>query len=192
MNGKLKTPSKQHEESIYFISSKNASTCSILIGKSCYRSLLDTGAECSLMRGDIYHQHKDNTTQLTTSPVTLRNTSGKVIDTLCMATFTWKFGSEYLTQTFCISDHIKTSIILGQDFICENNVYLKLGENVCEINGKQVPLIPQEEIISFVCMAESVQIPPQQVFTCYGKYHWNLEVKDNQDIELSQVTTGFL
>ncbi len=192
MNGKLKTPSKQHEESIYFVSSKNDSTCSILIKKSRYRSLLDTGAECSLMRGDIYRQLKDNKTQLTTSPVTLRNASGKVIDTLGMATFTLKFGSEDLTQTFCISDHIKTSIILGQDFICKNNVYLKLGGNICEINGKQVPLIPQEEITSFVRMAESVQIPPQHVFTCYSKYHQNLEVKDNQNLELSQVTTGFL
>ncbi len=35
---------------------------------------------------DIYCQLKDNKTQLTTSPVTLRNASGKVIDTLGMAT----------------------------------------------------------------------------------------------------------
>ena len=117
----------------------------------------------------------------------------KQINVLGNIKLPFTFGSEKVKQQFCVSDHIKTPIILGRDFICKYNIYLKIGEQKCEINGKEVSLTDHDEITSFIRLTDSIEIPPQHVFSCKGKYHKQFNIEDkNSDLMITQIDTGFM
>ncbi len=177
----------------YYISNKNPSTCSIKIMNQNFRSLIDSGSDLCMVRSDIFNKiNKGKNLSLKPSTKVLRNASGKIINVLGTVTINFELGSMTFKQTFYVSDKIKTAIILGRDFICDNNVYLKLGEGTCEINGKVIPLVDLDEITSLVRLAENVQIPPQHLVSCYAKYHSNFDIKPNSDLIVRQVETSFL
>ena len=179
-------------ECFYFISNKNPASCVIHVKNQKFRALLDTGADVSLLRNDIFERIKDRKSELEPSNIILRNASGKNINVLGQTELQFHLGSESLSQKFCVSDQLKTPIILGRDFLCTYNVYIKLGEHKLEINGKTIPLVHFDDVTSLVRLAETIQIPPQYVCTTYGKYHNSFDVTGEVDLLVNQVETGFL
>ena len=162
------------------------------MAKQKFRTLVDTGADCCLLRGDIYNNIRSPATPLLPSGVILQNASGKHIPLLGKVSLKFEMGGQSLSQEFQVSNAIKTPVILGRDFITEKNLYIKLGENKCELNGQEIPLCDFDEITSIVRLTEPIEIPAQHVVSTYGEYHKHFDYSEGKPLLVQQTTSNFL
>ena len=188
---KVKNTPTEHVSAQY-ISSKNPASCLLRLKGQPVRALLDTGADICLLRHDIFEKLKLDRQLLEQSKLTLKNASGKEIRVLGKITLTFDLAGEQLTQVFHVSDQIKTTVILGRDFLCDNNIVIRMGENTFELNGKSIPLAHINEVTGLIRLTENLQIPPQHACGCYGRYHKDFDHSPGSNLMVLQADSGFI
>jgi hypothetical protein len=105
-----------------------------------------------------------------------------------------KIGTQFLFQNFQICPEMKQPLILGTDFLYQNDVRIWLSRNQITVNNENIMLTDYETIVSLVRLTEDIEIPAQHVVSTFGKYNKNKYMpKDgNFVLQLTHVNTGFL
>ena len=97
--------------------------CKVRFGQMEIISLIDTGAEISVLRKDVYTQipsqlvkkQEASTVEYCLGP------DGSALYPFCTATVRLKLNGYVFTHTFIVLETLKKSMILGSDFLCKEN-----------------------------------------------------------------------
>ena len=92
--------------------SGSPSSCLVKIGKQRFRTLVDTGAECSLMHRHIYDQLKDRP-KLLNKKVCLQSANGTELKCDRFISVQICIGGTEMSQDFCVIRDLNRNMILG-------------------------------------------------------------------------------
>ena len=178
-NIKGNLPQKTYKISV----SGSPNSCLVKIGRQRFRTLVDTGAECSLMHRRIYDQLK-NKPRLTNKKVCLQSANGTELKCDGSITLQICIGGAEMSQDFYVIQDLNRNLILGLDWLKQNNVRIYFDLKCLRINGKHY--VNLEEDIH-TCL-----IKPQTAKICYGKVRENPDLPVGQSYEILQIDKGFL
>ena len=155
------------------------------------RTLVDTGAECSLMHRRIYDQLK-NKPRLINKKVCLQSANGSEL--ICDGCITVQvcIGGTEMSQDFYVIRDLNRNLILGLDWLKQNNVRIYFDLKCLRINGKHYVSLEDIHIASTVRMKRTRLIKPQTAMICYGKVRENPDLPVGQSYEISQIDKGFI
>ena len=146
----------------------NPKSCIVKLGKQKFRTLVDTGAECSLMHCRIYDQLK-NKPMLNNKKACLKSANGFELKCDDCITVQICIGGTKMSQIFYVVRDLNRNIILGLDWLKQNNVRIYFDLKCLRINGKHyVHLVEDIHIASTVRMKKTCLIKPQTAMICYG------------------------
>ena len=153
---------------------------------------MDTGAECSLMHRRIYDQLKDKP-KLVNKRVCLQSANGSELKCDGCVTVQICIGGTEVSQAFYVIRDLNRNLILGLDWMKQNNVRIYMDLKCLRINGKHyVNLEKDIHVASTVRMKRTCLIKPQTAMTCYGKVRENPDIPAGQSYEISQIDRGFI
>ena len=172
--------------------SGSPNSCLVKIGKQRYRTLVDTGAECSLMHRRIYDQLK-NKPRLINKKVCLQSANGTELKCDGCITVQICIGGTEMSQDFYVIRDLNRNLILGLDWLKQNNVRIYFDLKCLRINGKHYVNLEEDiHIASTVRMKKTCLIKPQTAMICYGKVRENPDLPVGQSYEITQIDKGFL
>ena len=172
--------------------SGSPNSCLVKIGKQRYRTLVDTGAECSLMHRRIYDQLK-NKPSLINKKVCLQTANGTELKCDGCITVQICIGGTEMSQDFYVIRDLNRNLILGLDWLKQNNVRIYFDLKCLRINGKHYVNLEEDiHIASTVRMKKTCLIKPQTAMICYGKVRENPDLPVGQSYEITQIDKGFL
>ena len=187
-NIKGNLPQKTYKISV----SGSPNSCLVKIGKQRFRTLVDTGAECSLMHRRIYDQLK-NKPRLTNNKVCLQSANGTELKCDGSITLQICIGGTEMSQDFYVIRDLNRNLILGLDWLKQNNVRIYFDLKCLRINGKNYVNLEEDiHIASTVRMKNTCLIKPQTAKICYGKVRENPDLPVGQSYEILQIDKGFL
>ena len=96
--------------------SGNPNSCLVTIGKQKFRSLVDTGAEVSLMHHRVYNGLKDKP-KLKPKKVYLQTAGSTPLTVLGCVDVTFRIGGTEVSQEFHVVSNLNRNLILGLDFM---------------------------------------------------------------------------
>ena len=144
------------------------------------RNLVDTRGECSLMYCRIYDQLK-NKPRLNNKKACLQFANGSESECDSCITVQICIGGTEMSQDFYVIRDLNRNIILGLDWLKQNNVRIYFDLKCLRINGKYYVHLEEDiYIASTVRMKRTCLIKPQTAMTCYGK------VRENQNLTIGE------
>ena len=105
-------------------------------------------------------------------------------------TLTFRLGTHSYTQLFYISKHISQSVILGRDFLIENQVVIRFDDHCIEINNETISLEEDNYMMSLVKLTNTIVIPPQSSMLCYARARNNQRIDTSESYLVSAINTG--
>ena len=172
--------------------SGSPNSCLVKIGKQRFRTLVDTGAECSLMHRRIYDQ-LNNKPKLTHKKVCLQSANGLNLGVTVALLYSFCIGSTEMSQDFFVIRDLNRNLILGLDWLKRNNVRIYFDLKCLRINGKHYVNLEEDiHIASTVRMKKTCLIKPNTAMICYGKVRENPDIPIGVSYEVSQIDKGFL
>ena len=144
------------------------------------------------MHRRIYDQLK-NKPRLINKKVCLQSANGSEL--ICDGCITVQvcIGGTEMSQDFYVIRELNRNLILGLDWLKQNNVRIYFDLKCLRINGKHY--VNSEEdihIASTVRMKRTCLIKPQTAMICYGKVRENPDLPVGQSYEISQIDKGFI
>ena len=168
--------------------SGSPNSCLANIGKQRIRTLVDTGAECSLMHRRIYDQLKDRP-KLRNKKVCLQSANGTELKCDGCVNVQICIGGTEMSQDFYVVRDLNRNMILGLDWLKEHNVRIYFDLKCLRINGKHYVNF---HIASTVRVKKTCLIKPQSAKICHGKVRENPNLPVGQSYEISQIDNGFI
>ena len=145
------------------------------------------------MSEEIFKKKEFVKTKLQPSDVRLRTASGNFMKVLGECQTELKIGNQKFHQRFIVVDHLRSSVILGRDFLCKHHVDISLAERKIVIGNKHiVPLSQFHEVSNIVRLVNDIEIPPHHVVSCFGKYQRKFDIENGTPVQWSQSTDSFL
>ena len=123
--------------------SGSPNSCLVKIGKQRIRTLVDTGAECSLMHRRIYDQLKDRP-KLRNKKVCLQSANGTELKCDGCVNVQICIGGTEMSQDFYVIRDLNRNMILGLDWLKEHNVRIYVDLKCLRINGKHYVKIEED------------------------------------------------
>ena len=166
-------------------------SCRINIKQHTFRALVDTGADVSLISEDVYN--KIGKRELSESSIELSTVDGGVLTVLGEIVIEIQIGSQRRLHCFCVVRGITTNVILGCDFIAQNEIKLvfnKKAGNMLMIGSESIPLEYEQYMRSFVRLKENLKIPPQSSMMVNGVCRG--QGKKRSVCIIQQIQSGFL
>ena len=149
--------------------SGNRNSCPVRIGKQKFRSLVDTGADCSLMHCRVYNQLKDRP-KLVNKKVYLQSASGSELKCDGSITVQVCVGGTEMSQDFYMIRDLNRNLILGLDWMKQNNVKIYMDLKCIRINGKHYVNLEEDiHIASTVRIKRTCLKKSQTAMICYSK-----------------------
>ena len=146
------------ENRVYDINlSGSPSSCIIKIENRKYRSLVDTGAEISLINEKVI-AHLKYRPDIKPENVRISSVSGDLVKVLGKTELEIKIGKTKIKQEFRVVKNINHNIILGQDWVFGKGVRIYGDLGCIRINGHYVPLEHDFPISSLVRIARDTVI----------------------------------
>ena len=156
--------------------SGSPNSCLVKVGKQRIRTLVDTGAECSLMHRRIYDQLKDRP-KLLNKKVCLQSANGTELKCDGCVNVQICIGDTEMSQDFYVIRDLNRNMILGLDWLKTHNVRIYFDLKCLRINGKHYVNLEEDiHIASTVRMKKTCLIKPQTALICQGK------VRENPDL----------
>ncbi|MES9994030.1 MAG: retropepsin-like aspartic protease [Candidatus Thiodiazotropha sp.] len=155
-------------------------SCLIQLGKSKFRTLVDSGAEVSLMHRRVYRSLKDKPA-LVKKTARLQSVSGGCLKIDGYVTLTFKIGDTEVKHSFYVSPSINRNFILGRDWLVQNGVRLYFDLGFLRIGSSTVPLEEDIHIASLVRLRSTTVLKPQTATVCVGK------IKDSSAFQVRQI-----
>ena len=98
-----------------------------------------------------------------------------------------------MSQDFYVIRDLNRNLILGLDWLKQNNVRIYFDLKCLRINGKHYVNLEEDiHIASTVRMNRTCLIKPQTASVCYGKVRENPDLPVVQSYEISQIEKGFI
>ena len=98
-----------------------------------------------------------------------------------------------MSQDFYVIRDLNRNLILGLDWLKQNNVRIYFDLKCLRINGKHYVNLEEDiHIASTVRMKRTCLIKPQTASICYGKVRENPDLPVGQSYEISQIEKGFI
>ena len=102
-------------------------------------------------------------------------------------------GGTEMSQDFYVIRDLNRNLILGLDWLKQNNVRIYFDLKCLRINGKHYVKIEEDiHIASTVRMKKTCLIKPQTAMIYYGKVRENPDLPVGQSYEITQIDKGFL
>ena len=172
--------------------SDSPNSCLVKVGKQRIRTLVDTGAECSLMHRRIYDQLKDRP-KLLNKKVCLQSANGTELKCDGCVNVQICIGGTEMSQDFYVIRDLNRNMILGLDWLKTHNVRIYFDLKCLRINGKHYVNLEEDiHIASTVRMKKTCLIKPQTALICHGKVRENPDLPVGQSYEISQIDRGFI
>ena len=168
----------------------NLSSCIVKINKQRFRSLVDTGAMCSLLDRKIYDRIK-SLPKLSNKKVHLQSVNGSPLSVHGSIEILIEIGGVKVKQLLYVVPNMNRNIILGLDFLKNNDVRLYYDLGCLRIKNSYVPFEEDIQIASLVRLTSDQTIKPQTSCVC------NAKIQNNPDLpptlyQVSGVDKGYL
>ena len=93
----------------------------------------------------------------------------------------------------CSIRDLNRNLILGLDWMKQNNVRIYMDLKCIRINGKHYVNLEEDiHIASTVRIKRTCLIKPQTAMICYGKVREHPDLPSGQSYEISQIDKGFI
>ena len=172
--------------------SGSPNSCLVKVGKQRIRTLVDTGAECSLMHRRIFDQLKDRP-KLLNKKVCLQSANGTELKCDGCVNVQICIGGTEMSQDFYVIRDLNRNMILGLDWLKTHNVRIYFDLKCLRINGKHYVNLEEDiHIASTVRMKKTCLIKPQTALICHGKVRENPDLPVGESYEISQIDRGFI
>ena len=149
--------------------SGSPNSCLVRIEKQKFRTLVDTGAECSLMHRRIYDKLK-NKPKLQNRRVYLKTASSAPLKCDGYVNVQFCIGGTEMSKDFHVIRELNRNLILGLDWLKKNNVRIYMDLNCIRIEGKHYVNLEEDiHIETTVRMKRDCLIKPQTAVVYYGK-----------------------
>ena len=161
----------EHILELYSFENKDQMNCkiNIRIGKIVLPSLLDTGACLSVMDKKAFDKLQDEKQYVVSkSPILgVRGVNGNFIRVLGKVTLPIEIGKLTLYQDFCLLDHVDNQVILGRDFMHDQNAEISFPKQTLTLqNGiTEVSLnksVNKGDPNHFVRVISNITLQPRQ------------------------------
>ena len=144
------------------------------------------------MHRRIYDQLKKKP-RLINKKVCLQSANGSELKCDGCITVQVCIGGTEMSQDFYVIRDLNRNLILGLDWLKQNNVRIYFVLKCLRINGKHYVNIEEDtHIASTVRMKRTCLIKPQTAMICYGKVKENPDLLVGQSFEISQIDKGFI
>ena len=97
-----------------------------------------------------------------------------------------------MSQDFYVIRDLNRNLILGLDWLKQNNVRIYFDLKCLRINGKHYVNLEDIHIASTLRMKRACFIKPQTAMICYGKVREKPVLPVGQSYEITQIDKGFL
>jgi hypothetical protein len=170
----------------------NPNSCLVKILGHKYRTLVDTGAEVSLMHRRVYDSLKIKP-KLKRHNVHLQSAGGDSLEIDGCINITLKIGGTEMSQMFYVVRNLNRNLILGTDWLIQNGVRIYFDLGCLRIGDKTYVNLEQDiHVSSIVRTKYSTVIKPQTTKICYGKVKHNPDLESNNNYEISFTEKSFL
>ena len=181
---------KSKPKHIQCVGGKSPNCVLISIGGDKVNALLDSGADISILRSDMFHKIKNSLQlNLQNSKEKLRNASGKFLKVIGETSVQIQVGTQQITQKFQITKDIRVPVILGTDFLEKNNVGVWIAQKTVIVNSERLPLREFSTVSSLVRVVKTCRIPSQESVTLFGKVR---PTERDSTVSIVQSKYGFL
>ena len=144
------------------------------------------------MHRRVYDQLK-NKPKLQNKKVCLQSANGTELQCDGCITVQFCIGGTDMSQDFYVIIDLNRNLILGLDWLKQNNVRIYFDLKCLRINGKTYVNLEEDiQIASTVRMKTTCLIQPQTAKICYGKVNENPDLLVDQNYEITQIDRGFI
>ena len=144
------------------------------------------------MHRRVYDQLK-NKPKLQNKKVCLQSANGTELQCDGCITVQFCISGTDMSQDFYVIRDLNRSLILGLDWLKQNNVRIYFDLKCLRINGKTYVNLEEDiHIASTVRMKTTCLIQPQTAKICYGKVRENPDLLVVQNYEITQIDRGFI
>ena len=167
----------------------NPSSCVFKIGKLRYRTLIDSGAECSLISKKMYQNLSIKPTLSKNIPQ-LQAANGGSLSVIGQINLTFTMNGLSMNQKFYVTDGLNRNFILGRDWLKQFGVRIYFDLGMLRINKTYVKLEEDCHIASIVRLKKKTTIKPQSAVICHVKLNQGFQLSDGKIVELSNFVNG--
>lgn len=167
-------------------------SCIIKIGKQKFRSLVDTGAEVSLMHRRIYDSLRVKP-KLQNKKINLNAVSGDVLKVDGCIDLTFVVGGSEMKHQFYVVREMNRNLILGSDWLLQNGVRIYYDLGCLRVGDKTYVNLEEDIHISSVARIKYTTIlRPHTATVCYAKVRQNPDLPPKVNYQVSAVERGFV
>ena len=153
---------KEASKKISTVQGSSQIACSVKVGKQKVRSILDTGAELSLLSKHIFDKLKLGPHVLSRPELSLETVTGDTMEVHGVVNLDIQLGRSKINHSFYVTGGIAHSMILGFDFIKMNRLKLDFSQfeaGKLIINGEEIPLMDEQQVSSLIRLTRNITIP---------------------------------
>lgn len=166
-------------------------SCLVKIQHKKYRSLVDSGAEVSLMHRRVYTSI-ENAPKLTRKKAILQSGSGNSLSVDGCVNIPFVIGGIQTNHLFYVVSDMNRNLILGRDWLTQNGVRLYYDLGCLRIGKSYVPLVEDIHIASIVRMMRTLTVPPQTATVCSCVVRSSPDLPSNNWYKISAIDHGFV
>ncbi len=166
------------------------SSCLVKIGKTRLRSLVDTGAEVSLVQKRVLDSLQQRP-RISKEHIDLQTVSGNSLGVIGSTMLNFSLGKTKLTHKFFVVTEMNRSMILGRDWLTSEGVRLYYDLGCLRVGDTYVPFENDAHISSLVRLTKKVVLRPQTTTLCNGRAKCKGPTRDSL-VELAAVERGYV
>ena len=182
---------KKESKTINLNLAGNPGTCIIKIGKSRFRTLIDTGADASLISKKMFDKLPIKQKVTRVAP-RLQTASGEPLSIVGQTNISFTMNGLPLTQQFFVTDGLNRNFILGRDWLKEHGVRLYFDLGMLRIGKTYVKLEEDIHISSILRLDKKVALKPQTAAICHVKLSQGFRIPDSRLLEVTNLEPGCL
>lgn len=144
------------------------------------------------MHRRVYDNLK-NKPKLLKKNIDLQSANGSQLKVDGCVNVQFRIGGTEVSQDFYVVRDLNRNLILGLDWLKENNVRIYFDLKSLRINGKTYVNLEEDiHVASTVRMKSTCVIKPCSASICYGKVRENPDLPTGQLYDISQIDRGFI
>ena len=166
-------------------------SCVIKIGKTKFRSLVDTGAEVSLMHRRVYDSLLVKP-KLQFKRINLSGVSGGALKIDGCINLKFTIGGIEMQHMFYVVKDMSRNLILGTDWLHQHGVRIYYDLGCMRIENKRYVNLEEDIHVSSVARIKYNRVlKPHSATICYAKVRPNPDLPVRVDYQISAVEKGF-
>ena len=166
-------------------------SCVIKIGKTKFRSLVDTGAEVSLMHRRVYDSLLVKP-KLQFQRINLSGVSGGALKIDGCINLKFTIGGIEMQHMFYVVKDMSRNLILGTDWLRQHGVRIYYDLGCMRIENKRYVNLEEDIHVSSVARIKyNTVLKPHSATICYAKVRPNPDLPVRVDYQISAVEKGF-